>query len=372
MTTDRCTRPGLLAACAGLAFTLSAGPAMADDDSAPDAAAAQVRAAQDLPSLDRSLYRLSVVWENDGGVIRPGGTDRHYTNGVLVSFAHQPAWADGLADGLGLDHTATAAGYHAGHQMFTPEDLTRVIPDPTDRPYAGYLFAGVFWQREQGNQLDHIQLDFGVVGPSSGADDLQDWVHEWFDGQDPQGWDSQLGDEFTYQLTYRHKWRIPLDNFRPFKHDVDWQLIPQAGFGVGNVYRQADLAVTLRVGQFLADDFGPSSIADLASATGLTRQWQAQRDGRLPGFRWSLFGTARVRFVEHNMFLDGPDGEPGPAVDSEPIVGEFGGGVELLFRMNDRWSLDLSYANTFLTDEFEGQDELAAFATLNVAIRATW
>lgn len=361
-----------LAALGCVLLALSAFADEGDGPAAPDDAVAEGVASTESGDRTEGLYRFDVIWENDGGILRPGGPDRHYTNGLLFSYAHQPDWARQVTDGLGLESTATAAGYHFGQQIFTPENLTLAMPDPADRPYAGYLFGGLFWQRENGDQLDHLQTDLGVVGPSSGADDVQDWVHDWFGGQDPQGWNTQIGDEFTYQLTYRHKWRIDLGDPGFFGDELRWQLIPQAGFGLGNVYRQIELGATLRVGQQLLDNFGPASIADRGSATGLSRRWAADRAGQTPRFRWSLFGKAGVRFVEHNIFLDGPDGEPGPSVDSEPVVGEFTGGVELSYRINDHWSIDASYANTLLTDEFEDQDDRAIFATLNLAVRATW
>ncbi len=324
----------------------------------------------------RQPFTLYTLWENDGALIRPGGPDRHYSNGGLISFAHQPRWADDIADALNLRYDATAAGYLFGHQIFTPENLNLAIPDPTDRPYAGYVFGGVYWQRERNDSLDHLQLDLGLVGPSAKGKQLQSSVHNTFAGDDPQGWDSQIEDTFTYQFTYRKKWRIDLnepgDGPREGLAALDWQLLPQVGFGLGNVYRQAEAGVTLRFGQQMSDDFGPARIADLASATGLSRALAASRAPGASKWSWSLFGRAAARFVEHNLFLDGPDSGGGPAVESEPIVGELSAGGTLRYRFDGHWALHFEYSQTLLTDEFKGQDTLDGYATLLVALRATW
>ncbi len=323
--------------------------------------------------IDTSLnpYAVTFMWDNDGGLIRPGGTDRHYTNGLLATLAHQPALADQIVKGLGLNHTATAVGYHVGQLMFTPKDITRLVPDPSERSYAGYLFGGFYFQREQGNQLDHLQFDVGLVGPRSGAEDLQTGVHRVANGKDPEGWDGQLEDDFTYQFTYRKKWRILLDSEEG--NWMDTQLIPQIGFSVGNVYRQAEAAATLRIGTNLPDDFGPGRVNDIAAATGMRRTLEARQNGARK-WGWYAYGKAGVRYVEHNLFLDGPDRNTGPdtTVESEPVVGEFSAGIHAYRRFSNNWGLELGFAQTLLTDEFRGQDTLDGYGSLLVAVRATW
>lgn len=366
MPDARCLTPLALAAVAACPLAVAAS---AQIDEAPRPGVG--------PGAAPAPVRFEAIWENDGGPIRPGGPDRHYTNGLLLTLAHQPAWSDNLADALGLRYDATAAGYLLGHQIFTPENISLPAPPADDRPYAGYLFGGVYWQREQDNALDHLQLDLGIVGPSAGGEDLQTAVHEIFNADDPKGWDAQIEDTFTFQFTYRKKWRIDLNEpaageARAGLSALDWQLLPQVGFGLGNVYRQAEAAATLRFGQNLPDDFGPARVADARSATGLGRELASARAGAASKWSWSIFGRAGVRLVQHNLFLDGPDSGGGPAVESEPIVGEFSAGVTAAYRFDNHWRLELEYTQTVLTDAFKGQDTFDGFATLLLALRATW
>jgi len=58
------------------------------------------------------------------------------------------------------------AAIFLGQSMFTPKNLAIRPPDPYDRPYAGWFYAGTSLLQETGSRmLENAELDFGVVGP---------------------------------------------------------------------------------------------------------------------------------------------------------------------------------------------------------------
>jgi len=61
-----------------------------------------------------------------------------------------------------------------------------VIED--DRPYAGWLYGGVGFVSVSDERLDNIELNVGMVGGASFAEDVQKTWHKWFDFQRPNGW----------------------------------------------------------------------------------------------------------------------------------------------------------------------------------------
>ncbi|MEM9345822.1 MAG: lipid A deacylase LpxR family protein [Planctomycetota bacterium] len=306
---------------------------------------------------------VKIYWENDGTFHDPFDSyDRHYTNGFAVVLEHQPQWADDLAPSMPLSNrferrhgqAKTGAGYQLAQLIFTPANLSATGPISTDRPYGGYLYGGVFWQREgqyEGRQdlavLDHFEVNLGIVGEDSLAEDIQDWVHENFTGVDPLGWDNQVGNEVTGQFFFRRKWRKDLGSVESaLLGDLEMQVIPQAGFALGTVYRYGEAAVTFRIGQQLPDDFGPGRINDLQSVTG--------DPYRHTGWSWYAFGRLGGRLVEHDLFLDGSDFESSPVtVDSEPLVGEVQAGLAVSYRPNINHRFDLSWGVTFSTDTFD-------------------
>ncbi len=365
---------GLLAGCALL--SLPSGPALAQpgDPADPPPAAPRPAAPVDAalaasfdasaPPTHTTTASLTLFYENDGTFLKPNHyTDRHYTSGQgFAVMWHDPA-GDRLARALNLDADGTALGLTVVQQMFTPNNIDNPVPDPNDRPYAGYLYVGGFWQRHRGNVFDHVELDLGVVGPSSLAEPLQEWVHDVTDSPDPN-WDGQLGDELAVNLAYRRKWRLDLgpamSDAGTMPEDFRWQLIPEVGLDVGTVYRRAHVGATLRGGINLPDDFGPGRLTDAGSATGRP----------LRGFSAYGFAQAIGRYNEWNTFIEGSySRNPSPSVSLVPFTAELSLGFAIEWRRGN-WVFQTAYRQTLLTDEFKEQIPTNTIAS--VALRAIY
>lgn len=311
-----------------------------------------------------------VYIDNDSRQIKPNHPqDQHYTNGIGIGLTQHTRWADDVADWMpghdGFGPARTGVGYVLAQQMYTPEVITDPAPQPLDHPWAGYLYGGIYWERATDDldapvrTLDHFQLDVGLVGPDSLAEDTQIWWHHRVDADHPAGWANQIKDEPAVQFTFRKKWRFDLlphnrpDLDEPSAFDI--QLIPYAGFGLGTVYRQLEGGATLRAGWNIPDDFGPAKLNDPADATAP----QLTRTG------WSVYGFTRLggRAVQHNLFIEGSDFRSGPGASEKPLVGEVAAGGALAYHA-DHWALELDYQQTFLTQEFKTQTGHDAYGSL--------
>jgi len=374
-TTDRRFSRVSLTALAGVLSLTAARPAAAQpSEPAPPET-------QPLPEVDTSSpWRLAVHWENDGAFSQIGAsTDRWYTNGLGITVAHQPQWSDDFAEWLGWASDRTAAGYLLGHQIYTPEVIFTPVPDPNDRPYAGYLYGGAFWQRERGQHLDHFELNLGVVGPAAQAEPIQTWIHETFEGDDPNGWDFQVENRAAVQAYWRRKWRFgtdltrapytkpaaPSDEVKARGFDASGlgiEAVPHVGLAVGNVHRHAEAGATVRLGWRLPDDYGPGLLRDPAAATGLRgmhgdKGWTAYAFGRVAG-----------RAVEHNVFIEGStEADYGLDIDLNPLVGEATVGVVVGYRGRS-WQVDALYGTTWVTEEFDEQDEPQRYTNLSLVL----
>ncbi len=351
--TDRHRNRGRLCAVAWLAglgwASLVVSPGLAQVDPSP------LEQAADQPT-DR-LVQLAIYSDNDSIAYKPNNeSDQHYTNGLGISLAWQGAWADTLANWLPFadlfGRSDNAIGLIVAQEMYTPEDITIPTLQRDDRPYAGYLYGGLFLQRANERTFDHFQLDLGLIGPSTLADSAQDLVHEVLGGDDPKGWDHQLHDEPTVQLTVTKKWRFGLGRLEMFGGGLDVQLIPHVSGALGTVHRYIDGGALLRIGGNLPDDFGPPRLKDLPAATG-----QPPR-----GFSWYAFLAAAARLVEHDTLLEGNNFEDSHGVDARPLVGRFEGGLGLAYH-GQAWGVDLGYVQTHLTDQFDGQDHHSGYGT---------
>ncbi|MEM1445414.1 MAG: lipid A deacylase LpxR family protein [Planctomycetota bacterium] len=324
-------------------------------------------------------FRIAINWENDGAVfLKPfHATDRHYTNGMGATLTWQPQFAADVLDALLPDSNGAAFGLGIGHEIHTPENLLLDPPDPDDRPYAGYLYGSAFLQRQVNDEdfshYDLFRLDLGVLGPSAQAQPIQTAIHDTFTGDDPSGWDSQLGDEFTAQLQYQRKLRVDAGGFELGDTRFDGQLIPIAELNLGTVRRDVGASVMYRLGLHLPDDFGPDQLRDVQSLTGDPRA-HARRSGHPLGDDfmtgrgvWSVYGFGRLggKYVEWSSFLDGNyRRDPSPSVSKEPWVGEAEAGVVVGY-VRGPHSFELGYATTWVTDQFEGQEGRLSYASLN-------
>jgi len=298
---------------------------------------------------------LSVSIEND----LFAETDQHYTNGIRFSYlsaeSDLPGWLVSVAEGFPLFERdgKRRVGFALGQTMYVPEDIRREIPDPQDRPYAGWLFGSIGVVSESDNRLDVLEVDFGVVGQVSQASRTQKFVHTITGSDQPKGWNSQLENEPGVVISYQRKWRA-IYEFSPFGMGAD--ITPYVGGNAGNVLTQAVSGATMRLGFDLPADYGAPRVRP--SLTG-SDYFVPQRD-----FGWYLFAGVEGRAVLRNIFLDGNSFRDGPRVDKKPLVGDVQLGIAMTVG-----DVRLAYTHVFATREFDGQKHGDAFGSFSASFR---
>jgi hypothetical protein len=301
-------------------------------------------------------------------------TDQNYTNGVRLSWispdttSYQndpafPAWLRAANRRLRLLHSNDPETEHnlvisLGQLMFTPEDTEASALLPEQRPYAGYLHAGIAYHTRSENRLDVMELDVGIVGPSALAHETQDLIHDLRGFEKYQGWDNQLRDEPTLQLLYEQKRRLFSDTWRNnFGHDF----IAHAGASLGNVATHLNFGGEYRVGWDLPDDFGTSAVR--AGGDNSAPGRDGARRGPGGGIRGvHAFLAIDTRLVARDIFLDGNTFKDSHSVDSKPLVADAYAGVSFLA---GRWKI--SYAQVFRTREFDGQPHHHEYGSLSLS-----
>lgn len=285
--------------------------------------------------------------------------DRYYTNGIQLYYItpERPVvGVDALAD-LVPGAAAPARrrwGFALGQKMFTPEDLTLNPPDPNDRPYAGWLYGRLSVLTEEPTQVDRFELDVGVVGPWSLAEDTQKFVHRILPSSTyPEGWGSQVRNEPGIVISYQRAWRAERPH-RAGPFDVD--ATPHAAASLGNVYTFAGVGATLRLGQSMPPALGPLIDRPITPIP--------YQDAVGDGFSWYAYLSLEGRLVGRNIFLDGNTFRDSRSVDKEIAVAAAQLGVTVRFD----WAA-LTVAYNVLTPEFEGQDGLSNYGSFRLAFR---
>ena len=292
-----------------------------------------------------------------------GGTDRNYSNGLRierVSGADEifPAleWVADRIPFLDLERQELRQGFALSHVIFTPEDKTLVVPDPTDRPYAGWLFASGTIVGSSANTQDTLQVNLGIVGPSAGGEFVQNNFHRVIGVAEAQGWPNQLRDEAGIEIIVQRLHRFPGPTL-PLGVETDLGF--DVGGALGNVRTYASSGLTARIGWDLDSSFGPPRIRPALSGAG---EFIPGTDANPMG--GYVFIGASGRAIGRDMFLDGNLFRDGPRVDDrKDFVGDLQAGLAIHYR---QVQLAFTYVNR--TEEFDSQITPQRFGAFSISI----
>ncbi|MGI9434693.1 MAG: lipid A deacylase LpxR family protein [Geminicoccaceae bacterium] len=304
--------------------------------------------------------------END----EAGNSDRNYTSGFRYACTGStPKLLSDLILSEGppgsIQHSRTT--YGIAHSTFTPGDLTRSDVIEDDQPYAGWLYftLGLEWETipkpDRLRYLDKLELQLGVIGPLSGAEQIQRTTHDILGATDPQGWDNQLENEPGINLFYSRQWTgaqglapSPGEGWMP---KLAFDVTPKVGLALGNVHIFGAGGLMFRLGNFLPEDHGPPTLRPSLPGSDVFP--------RREGTSAYLFGGVEGRVVGRNVFLDGSTfDDDSPGVDKNRFVGEARVGATLTIH-----NVRLSYTHVFRSREFRDERaQVYGALTLSVAL----
>lgn len=301
--------------------------------------------------VNRAAAEVQIYSDNDTDayVPGPGNYDRNYTEGTRVN-RFGPAdvlpvpvrWLADRLPGFGVWGAERQFGLASGQEIYTPDALSKRTPISDDRPYAGWLYVSGILTRRDERVMRSLEVEIGMTGPASHADEVQRWWHHRLGIRQPQGWNYQLRDEPGLVVSYQQR-------CRPWGRRRYADLVPHGGVTLGNVHTEASLGGTLRLGLPLPDDFGPWHNAPATSAR----------------TRFDLYVFARVegRGVARNLFLDGNTFGPGLRITKVPFL------YETQLGAAGRWHrLGFRYTFSYTTHEFRERPYCEKYGSFAVVI----
>ena len=298
--------------------------------------------------------QFAAIFEND----KPSGDDRDYSNGFLFAWSSPSFRPPQFFDPVSNAATRLVIpgdlrwGLSFGQKIYTPEDTRANNPDPTDRPYAAWLYGAVTLMSASEHQFSSIELQLGMVGPSALGEQVQNNFHRLFNIERSNGWDHQIKDEpganlvLTRQL--RYNWDTPISGLQV-------GVVPSLSASLGNVNTYASIGGMLRIGNALDADFGPPRVRPVSGGSVF---YNEQRDG----VGWYAFVGLEGRVVAHDITLDGNTWRDSRSVDRNWLVGDASAGLALMYR-----GTRLTATYTMRSEEFSAQKEASSFASISVA-----
>jgi hypothetical protein len=306
--------------------------------------------ADDAPSQVHGAF--SILFENDIFF----NTDREYTSGQQLAYTTAPDDTPDVivdfAHDLGplMGQGAVRASYEIGQDIFTPTHDHLTVPLTSERPYAGFLYAGLGILTTDGRDLNQLQIQLGTTGPASLAEDAQNFVHSILGQSTPSGWHYQLRDEPILQFTYERSVKlIEPQSVLGLFFDVE----PHYGAAVGNAYDYVNAGAMARFGFNLPNDFGPPRMEPSLPGSNFF-----EPNGPLSAY---VFAGVDARAVGRNLFLDGNSFEASRSVGHLPFVGDLQFGAVLA---TDEWRL--SFTHVFRSKEYHTQGKDDQFGSVNL------
>jgi len=244
-------------------------------------------------------------WDNDLIL----GLDQGYTNGVRLSYLTSSSrdqvatssrlsrvagqWLDAVP-GIDTEDQDQAVSLSLRQLMVTPDDIAREQPSPGDLPYAGILLlSSTVWSWDA-NYITGYGAHIGMVGPKSGAEASQKWVHKVTGSVEPRGWDYQLGTDVVGGLQGTHAQKVWRSGSKGgMEQELAW-----VGSAMFSSFRSnTRIGGIWRTGKYLSMNFVPD-YAGTASTVGLPA---ALNDA---GTGWSVFIGVGLEYVPYSYLAD--------------------------------------------------------------------
>lgn len=311
---------------------------------------------------------ISFVTENDKYF---AGTDRHYTNGLKLSFLGEtrldesPDLVQKIARYVPTLNSRTAreqtykVGVSLGQNIYTPSDTGTTAPLPNDRPYAGWLYGSLTFQAQSTDSrlLRVVELSVGLVGPEAFGRQAQNNIHHLIGVERANGWSNQLHNELGVILSWERRYRVGKIALPVFGLESD--LIARGGISLGNIRSNAAAGFAIRLGWRLPADFGADLIRPAGGSLGADRH-----------LSFYFFSSGETRAVARDLFLDGNTWRDSLSVNKRPTVADLNLGLVLRLPLEGRRlkGLQFAYTQNYRTKEFYGQAVRDVFGSLGLSL----
>ena len=302
------------------------------------------QAANDLP-MELPVSRgavISLVEENDK--FGASGSDRYYTQGMRVAVQLDPHYYFALTQ-----------------EINTPFDTSIPNPPETDLPYSGvlYLSYGYGAILERGGRKDclfTIEGQFGVTGPASGAETIQNRFHHIIGVDQLPGWGTQIPSEPVANVNVEFRRRIEIS---PVDYPIR-DLILRGGFEAGTIRTEGILGSQIRWGWNLNQSWGQGTIRHSSA-------YNPGFDGTgiyAPNYSSWFFADAQLEVVLRNYATNGTNFRESRRVTTRPVVLQFAAGATF-----NIYRLSVAYYMAYRTKEFETQMKAHCFGGLKADIK---
>lgn len=162
--------------------------------------------------------------------------DQYYTAGLEIFYRY-------LGNSQNEKVAKKITEFRLGQYIYNPQSVRANEINVNDRPFAGYLFseAGIntFYTDES---IFKLTFQGGVVGPESGAEEVQRGLHQMVGYPTVRGWQYQITTTIAVQAAAFYSEKIFAERY---KEKVDFHL--QGEINLGTIWNTASIGAMSRI-----------------------------------------------------------------------------------------------------------------------------
>lgn len=198
------------------------------------------------------------------------GSDSNYTNGLAFtwstddlskyeagSIVNSVARTLDFAPGFDADGDDNYLVFSLIHDINTPTDITIADPPLTEQPYSGVALANISTYSRRDSSATTWNVRAGAVGPISQADHVQIEFHELIGADEPLGWDTQIPNEFIFNIGYSRAQDLASGEF---ENGAAWRLRSVGSAELGTLATTLGAGAFFEVGRNIDDNISLTSL----------------------------------------------------------------------------------------------------------------
>lgn len=162
--------------------------------------------------------------------------DQYYTAGLEIFYRY-------LGNSQNEKVAKKITEFRLGQYIYNPQSVRANEINVNDRPFAGYLFAeagiNTFYTDES---IFKLTFQGGVVGPESGAEEVQRGLHQMLGYPTVRGWQYQITTTVAVQAAAFYSKKIFAERY---KEKVDFHI--QGEINLGTIWNTANIGAMSRI-----------------------------------------------------------------------------------------------------------------------------
>ena len=189
-----------------------------------------------LCSFSQQKFSKEISFVTDNDLYVSAIRDRYYTSGIFLGYKY-------LAKNKNEKLEKKIFEWQIGHEMYTPNNTTVATIEEHDRPFAAYLYSSFGVKKVyKKNKILNTTLQIGVIGENAYGEELQSFIHSFYDFKEAVGWKHQIKNALGINLDF--EFIKTLSKNKSSVIDISWVNSAR----LGTVYTNISSGAYMRLG----------------------------------------------------------------------------------------------------------------------------